>query len=153
MYTHWQAAWRGACALGFALLAVTVVPLLSAAWSGDALPAVTLLMPVLCGAVFIVVTAAAFRVGFHFSGIRGIALAAVVSTPLAYLVLLLIGSTIPLATSVMTIGLPTPPGETQHALLMLNMPPISAIIVGFIGLPTAVAYIVGRISRGRASVA
>ncbi len=152
MYTHWQAAWRSAGALGVLLLALTCVPLLLAFQAGEGLPSLVVLMTVLAAGVFTSIVAVAFRCGLYLSGIKGIDLSVVAATPAIYLLLLLLFTVLPIETHAVALDMPSSPGQSRHALLVLDMAPIGVIAIALLVVPMVVAYIVARIARARASV-
>lgn len=150
MYTHWQAAWRSAGALGIALLTYTCVLLPVASQAGGGFPALMILMTILGASILTSVLAVAFRCGLYLSGIKGVGLSVVVATSAIYLLLVLLFTAVPIQTHAVVVDIPSLPGQSRHSLLMLNMAPVGVIAITLFVLPLAVAFTVARVAKGRA---
>jgi hypothetical protein len=151
MYTHWQAAWRSAGALGVVLLAFMGFALYFVAQASSGIPVLAVPMALLAAGVLTAILAVSFRLGLGLSGIRVVGLSVVVATPAIYFLVLLVLRALPIETHEVALNMPSPPQTSRHAILMLNMVPASVIAIALLVLPIAVAFVVARLAKGRAS--
>lgn len=152
MYTHWQAAWRGAGVLGLVLLALATVPAFMALQAGHALSSLPALITIVAAGIVTTILAVSFRVGLYLSGIKGVGLPVIIAIPALYALLLVVLSTLPVETHAVTLDMPSP-GQSRHALLMFELAPVGVLAIEFLVLPLVVAFVVARIARGGANVA
>jgi hypothetical protein len=156
LYSHRQAAWRSAWAVGGALF--PLILLQSYLSLGANVASLFLPIPVsaaIC-AMLAPVFALAFGLGFRLSGPKLVDLRTVVITAAIYLILLLLLSfvaSIPLETHAVIFDMPSTPGQSMHVLLVSVLLPVSAVVFAIFALPLIVAVSVARTRRGGASVA
>jgi hypothetical protein len=89
----------------------------------------------------------------YLSGIKGVGLSVVVTTPAIYMLLLFLVGLTPVESYAAMLDMPTPGSDTNPRSLMMNVAHICLGVFVLLVLPLIVSFGVGRIMRGRASVA
>jgi hypothetical protein len=157
MYSHWQAAWRSACGVGIPFLAYALVRL----WPEPpeivglqgSIVTWALLTAFCAAAIFIAIVAVSFRCGFYLSRVEEVRLSTVVAVSAIYTAILVLLTSIPVATSAVSMDMPTTHVQAAESFFMINLGPIWFVVVALLVTPFAVSYVVARLLRTRASVA
>lgn len=153
MYSHRQAAWRSAWAVGATVLPFLVVYLWGMLQPGAASPVLPCVVALAVIGVLAVVLATAFGLGFRLSARKTVGIAVMVATAAAYLVPLALLSFIPIETHAVAVAFPTTPDQAQRASVMSVLVPVSAVTLVLFAFPLGVSFVAARLIRGGANAA
>jgi hypothetical protein len=156
MYSHRQAAWRGAWAVGAVLFPLLLLQLYLSLDTSVGSPILPIPVAAAICAMLAPVFALAFGLGFRLSGSKLISLKTLVITTTAYATfLLVIGvlSSMPVETHAVCMDMPSTPEQSMHAFFVNILLPVTGVIFALFALPLIVAFGVARIRRVGVGVA